>query len=42
VSGDALVFARLYLRRAGDRDWLLYHETDDFQISGATATTTIS
>ena len=34
VSGDALVFARLYLRRAGDRDWLLYHETDDFQISG--------
>ena len=34
VSGDALVFARLYLRRVGDRDWLLYHETDDFQISG--------
>jgi hypothetical protein len=34
VSGDALVFARLYLRRAGDPDWVLYHETDDFQISG--------
>jgi hypothetical protein len=32
VSGSALVYARLYLRRAGDRDWLLYHETDDFQI----------
>lgn len=34
VSGDAFVFARLYLRRVGDRDWLLYHETDDFQIFG--------
>jgi hypothetical protein len=34
VSGDALVYARLYLRRAGDSDWLLYHETDDFWISG--------
>jgi hypothetical protein len=22
----------LYLRRTGERDWLLYHETDDFQI----------
>ncbi len=32
VSGEAFVFARLYLRRVGDRDWLLYHETDDFQI----------
>jgi hypothetical protein len=32
VSGSALVYARLYLRRAGDRDWLLYHETDDFEI----------
>jgi hypothetical protein len=32
VSGEAIVFARLYLRRAGDLDWLLYHETDDFQI----------
>lgn len=34
VAGDALVYARLYLRRAGDRDWLLYHETDDFWITG--------
>jgi len=34
VSGSAFVFARLYLRRAGDRDWLLYHETDDFEIVG--------
>jgi hypothetical protein len=32
ISGEALVYARLYLRRAGDRDWLLYHETDDFTI----------
>jgi hypothetical protein len=32
--GDVLVFARLYLRRVGDRDWLLYHETDDFWIFG--------
>lgn len=34
ISGDALVYARLYLRRAGDSDWLLYAETDDFQIFG--------
>lgn len=34
VFGDVLVYARLYLRRVGDRDWLLYHETDDFSISG--------
>jgi hypothetical protein len=34
VVGDALVYARLYLRRAGDSDWLLYSETDDFRISG--------
>lgn len=34
VTGDALVYARLYLRRAGDSDWLLYAETDDFRISG--------
>jgi len=34
VVGDALVYARLYLRRAGDSDWLLYSETDDFWISG--------
>src|SRR4029453_18753684 len=36
VSGDALVFARYFLSRLGHRDWLLYHETDDFQISGET------
>ena len=34
VSGSARVYARLYLRRAGERDWLLYHETDDFEIFG--------
>jgi len=34
VAGDALVYARLYLRRAGDSDWLLYSETEDFWISG--------
>jgi len=34
VSGSAIVFARLYLRRVGERDWLLYHETDDFEIFG--------
>jgi hypothetical protein len=34
VSGSAIVFARLYLRRVGDLDWLLYHETDDFEIFG--------
>jgi hypothetical protein len=32
ISGNAVVYARLYLRRVGDLDWLLYHETDDFQI----------
>ena len=34
ISGGAIVFARLYLRRVGDLDWLLYHETDDFEIIG--------
>jgi hypothetical protein len=34
ASGDALVYARLYLRRVGDSDWLLYHETEDFWIHG--------
>ena len=34
MSGSAFVFARLYLRRVGDLDWLLYHETDDFEIFG--------
>lgn len=32
--GDALVYARLYLRRVGEPDWLLYHTTDDFWIYG--------
>lgn len=32
--GDALVYARLYLRRVGDLDWELYHTTDDFWIYG--------
>ncbi|MFL6548259.1 MAG: choice-of-anchor H family protein [Povalibacter sp.] len=34
VSGDAHVYAKLYLRRAGEDEWFLYHETDDFLISG--------
>jgi hypothetical protein len=34
VEGDALVYARLYLRRVGETDWFLYHETDDFWIYG--------
>ncbi|MET0534163.1 MAG: choice-of-anchor H family protein [Steroidobacter sp.] len=32
--GDALVYARLYIRRVGDRDWQLYRTTDDFWIYG--------
>lgn len=32
--GDALVYARLYLRRVGEPDWQLYHTTDDFWIYG--------
>jgi len=32
--GDVLVYARLYLRRVGELDWELYHETDDFWIYG--------
>lgn len=32
--GDALVYAKLYLRRVGEDDWLLYHTTDDFWIYG--------
>ena len=32
--GDALVYARLYLRRVGEADWQLYHTTDDFWIYG--------
>ena len=34
MFGDALVYAKLYLRRVGERDWLLYHTTDDFWIYG--------
>ena len=34
ASGDALVYARLYLRRAGESQWFLYRETDDFWIFG--------
>jgi MYXO-CTERM domain-containing protein len=33
-SGDARVYAKLYLRRVGEEEWFLYHETDDFRISG--------
>jgi hypothetical protein len=33
--GNALVYAKLYLRRVGDTGgWQLYHTTDDFQIHG--------
>jgi MYXO-CTERM domain-containing protein len=32
--GDALVYAKLYLRRAGESEWFLYRETDDFWIYG--------
>lgn len=32
--GDALVYARLYLRRAGESDWQLYRTTDEFWIYG--------
>lgn len=34
LGGDALVYVRLYLRRAGESEWYLYHETDDFWIYG--------
>lgn len=34
IVGDALVYAKLYLRRVGEDDWFLYHETDDFWIYG--------
>jgi hypothetical protein len=34
IVGDALVYAKLYLRRDGDADWLHYHTTDDFWIYG--------
>jgi hypothetical protein len=32
--GDALVYAKLYLRRRGESQWYLYRETDDFWIYG--------
>ena len=34
LVGDALVYAKLYLRRVGEVDWELYHTTDDFWIYG--------
>jgi len=36
--GDALVYARLYIRRVGTTDWELYHVTDDFWIFGTSGT----
>lgn len=37
IVGDAHVYAKLYLRRAGESQWFLYHETDDFYIAGQTS-----
>ena len=37
LVGDAWVYARLYLRRAGEDHWFLYRETDDFYIEGQTS-----
>lgn len=34
LIGDALVYARLYLRRLGNTEWELYHTTEDFWIEG--------
>jgi hypothetical protein len=34
ISGEAVVYAQLYLRRIGDVDWVLYHTTEDFRING--------
>ena len=34
LVGDAWVYAKLYLRRAGESQWFLYRETDDFYIAG--------
>jgi hypothetical protein len=34
LFGDAWVYAKLYLRRAGESQWFLYRETDDFYIQG--------
>lgn len=38
IFGDALVYAKLYVRRVGDIDWSLYHTTEDFWIYGQSAT----
>jgi hypothetical protein len=39
VFGDALVYAKLYIRRIGESgDWRLYHVTDDFWIYGQSGT----
>lgn len=35
--GSVLVYAKLYLRRFGEEDWLLYHVTDDFWVDGRTS-----
>lgn len=37
IVGGAYVYAKLYLRRAGESEWFLYHETDDFYITGQTS-----
>jgi hypothetical protein len=34
LFADALVYAKLYLRRAGETDWLLYHTSEEFRIYG--------
>jgi hypothetical protein len=37
--GDALVYAKLYIRRVGDSGaWRLYHTTDEFRIFGQSGT----
>jgi hypothetical protein len=33
VTAD--VYAALYIRRVGDRDWILYHTTNDFEVDGS-------
>lgn len=37
MYGGAWVYAKLYLRRAGESQWFLYRETDDFYIEGQSA-----
>ena len=37
IVGGTYVYAKLYLRRAGESEWYLYHETDDFYIAGQTS-----